>query len=273
MHFDQDMLREKFDQLLHVSENLSKKGAEFVIWPEFTIPIYPLQNEYYRNRLLDFVPKHCPIFAGFTDLKSAQEIYNAVLLFKKEGIDQYNKVHLVPFGEYVPFKKILFFVEEITDEIGEFTPGEKIHNLNINNHLVATPICYELIYPELVRNFINQGGELIVILSNDSWYGKTATPYQLLSMSVFRSIENRRFILRSTTNGISALISPSGKIKHQIKLHTRGEFLAPFQYLSHKTIFTRIGYLFPYFCTSIVILFLFIRLRKNRAANKKKATS
>lgn len=264
INFDQDLLREKFEELMSQSKKLSENGAEFIIWPEFTIPIYPMQNNYYRNRFSDFVQTNCPIFAGFTDLKNDQEIYNAVMLFKKDDIEQYNKVHLAPFGEYVPFKKILFFVEQITDEIGEFTPGEKIHNLVINNHPVATPICYELIYPGLVRDFIIRGGELIIILSNDSWYGKTATPYQLLSMAVFRSIENRRFILRSTTNGISALISPGGRIEQQLKLHTRGELLASFKYLTQKTIFTRFGYLFPYLCIIISILFFLIRSIKKQ---------
>jgi len=267
LYFDQETLREKFIELMGKSKKLSENGAEFVIWPEFSIPVYPMQNEYYRHRFLSFAEQYCPLFAGFTDLRNDHEIYNAILLFGKEGIDQYNKVHLAPFGEYVPFKKILFFIEEITNEIGEFTPGENIHNLTLKNHPISTPICYELIYPELVREFIILGGELIIIISNDSWYGKSATPYQLLSIAVFRSIENRRFILRSTTNGISALISPAGELLKKINLHTSGEFVAQFKFLTKKTIFTRFGFLFPYLCLIISVLYFLTRkiisFRKN----------
>jgi apolipoprotein N-acyltransferase len=151
-------------------------------------------------------------------------------------------------------------VERITDEIGDFTPGKDIHNLDMDGHLLAVPICYELIFPELVREFTSKGGEVIIITSNDSWYGNTSAPYQLLAMSTLRSIENRRYILRSTTNGISALIAPSGEILYRSPFNAKDTFTAKFKYIQRKTVFMRFGYLFPYFCVLFLVFYL-IRLK------------
>ncbi len=260
--FNWKQKNQKLDEFFYDSRELMKKGAEFIIWPEFTISIYPLQDKFYYNRFKKFVKDNVPVLAGFTDFKGYKEIYNSLILFEKEKFQKYDKVHLTPFGEYILFREILFFVKRITDEIGDFTPGEKVHNLLLNNHPVSTPICYELIFPELVREFIVKGGEAIIIASNDSWYGHTSAPYQLLAMSTFRSIETRRYILRSTTNGISALIAPSGEILYQSPFNAKDTFTAKFKYIKRKTIFIRFGYLCPYFCV-IFLLFYFIKQRIN----------
>ncbi len=250
----------KLEELFNDSKKLKEKGAEFVIWPEYTVSIYPLQNNFYKRKFFNFTNLNVPIFAGFTDLKNSREIYNSIILFQKNKIEKYDKVHLTPFGEYIPFRKLLFFVKKITNEIGDFTFGKSVHNLKINNHFASTPICYEIIFPELIRKFISYGGELIITISNDSWFGDSSAPLQHLSMAVFRSIENRRYILRSTSNGISAVISPSGEIMYQSSSHTKDTFIAKFKYLTKKSFFTRYGYMFPYFCIILVIIY-FIKIK------------
>jgi apolipoprotein N-acyltransferase len=251
-------------RLFHASQELKKNGAEFVIWPEFTVPIYPRQTPYLREQFLAFSRDHIPLLAGFTDYGGPGKVFNSTMLFKGDKIEKYDKVHLTPFGEYVLFRRWLFFVKKITDEIGDFTPGEKIHNLDLNGHWLSTPICYEVIYPELVRAMIVQGGEVIITISNDSWFGTSSAPYQHLAMATFRSIENRRWLLRSTSNGISAVIDPAGCIVHQSPLHQSQEFLARFQYLQGQTIFTCWGYLFPYACFLLVLLKLFWVLARKK---------
>lgn len=250
----------KLEELFNDSKKLKEKGAEFVIWPEYTVSIYPLQNNFYKRKFFNFTNLNVPIFAGFTDLKNSREIYNSIILFQKNKTEKYDKVHLTPFGEYIPFRKLLFFVKKITNEIGDFTFGKSVHNLKINNHFASTPICYEIIFPELIRKFISYGGELIITISNDSWFGDSSAPLQHLSMAVFRSIENRRYILRSTSNGISAVISPSGEIMYQSSSHTKDTFIAKFKYLTKKSFFTRYGYMFPYFCIILVIIY-FIKIK------------
>lgn len=253
------------DELLNDSGQLKDKGAEFVIWPEYTTSLYPLQNRINYNKIMEFVKDNVPIFGGFTDFKNSKEIYNSIILFKKNGIEKYDKVRLVPYGEYVLFKEVLFFIKKITQEISEFTPGKTIHNLSLDGRKFSVPICYEIIYPELVRKFIKKGGESIVLVSNDSWYGTSSAPYQLLSMSVFRAVENRRYILRSTSNGISALISPSGKIEKKVGLNHRENFIVPFKFRQRKTIFLKFGYLFPWLSLCFTLLFfIYIKFSKKR---------
>ena len=252
--FDFIRVQKNLDTLFNTSAALKNQGAELVIWPEFTVPIYPLQTPYYKNQFTSFSSKVVPLLAGFTDFYNADHVYNSVMLFKGNKIEKYDKFRLTPFGEYVLFRRWLFFVKKITDQIGDFTFGKSLHNLDFAGHWLATPICYEVIYPELTRDLVAQGAETIVTISNDSWFGNSSAPFQHLAMAVFRSIENRRYLLRSTSNGISALVDPTGRIVYQSPLHKPDQFLAAFQYLKRKTIFTRWGYLFPYFCLLLVLL-------------------
>lgn len=252
--FDFPSISVELKRLFQISESLQRKGAEFVIWPEYTIPIYPRQTPFYLKQFAEFTGRRIPILAGFTDYQNQNNVFNAMLLFNGNQVSQYDKVHLTPFGEYVLFRKWLFFVKKITDEIGDFTPGRNIHNLTLRGHRLATPICYEIIYPELVKEFIAKGGEIIITASNDSWFGLSSAPYQHLSMAVFRSIENRRYLLRSTSNGISAAIDPTGKIIYQANMAAAECYLARFRYLSRKTFFTRAGYLFPLLSILLLII-------------------
>jgi apolipoprotein N-acyltransferase len=243
-------------RLFTESRGLAREGAEFIIWPEHTVYIYPLQNQRDYNRFTRFVEANVPLLAGFTDFKTNREIYNSAVLFGREGVEKYDKVHLTPFGEYVLFREILFFVKRITDEIADFTPGAAVNNLTINGHAISTPICYEIIFPGLVREFVSRGGELIVTISNDAWFGNTSAPYQHLSMAAFRCIENRRYLLRSTTNGISAVVNPGGEILYQSPYNKADRFIGSFKYIKQKTLFTCCGYLFPYFCLIFLLIYL-----------------
>lgn len=243
-------------RIIQESTELAQQGAEFVVWPEHTVSVYPLQMQYEYQMLNRFVTQaNVPLLAGFTDLGDHKKIYNSAVLFEKDRWTKYDKVHLTPFGEYILYRELLFFVKRITDEIADFTPGEAVRNLAVNGHAVSTPICYEIIFPRLVRRFIAKGGELIVTISNDSWFGRTSAPYQHLAMALFRSIENRRYMLRSTTNGVSAVVSSTGEILYRSPHHQEDRFIGHFKYLDRKTVFNRFGYLFPYLCAVLLLLY------------------
>lgn len=250
-------IESELEKLFQVSRELREQGAEFVVWPEFTVPIYPLQAPSFRERFDAFSREYAPLLAGFTDY-GGDRVFNSAMLFQNGEMQKYDKVHLTPFGEYVLFRRLLFFVKKITDEIGDFTPGARLRNLELAGQRLSTPICYEVIYPELVRSLIAQGGQLIVTISNDSWFGDSSAPYQHLAMATMRCVENRRWLLRSTSNGISALVSPSGRIVRQSPLHEPDSFLASFQYRSGRTVFTRWGYWFPYGCLLLAACGLFL---------------
>ena len=270
MQFDWKQKNEKLEEFFADSRALMERGAEFVIWPEFTVSVYPLQNKFHYKMFESFVEENVPVMAGFTDVQGSKGIYNSLMFFTKGGFQKYDKIHLTPFGEYILFREVLFFVKRITDEISDFTPGKEVKNLEWDGHRLSTPICYELIFPELTREFIAKGGEVLIITSNDSWYGDTSAPYQLLAMSTFRTIENRRYILRSTTNGISAVIAPTGEILYRSPFNAKDVFTAKFQYINRQTVFTRFGYLFPYACALFLLLYLvrqkFLEVRKPRGA-------
>ena len=262
-------IRKKLNILFNKSISLMNKGAEFVIWPEYTVSIYPTKNPYYMELFKDFTQKNIPIFAGFIDIKTRNEFYNTIFLFTDNGYQKYDKTRLTPFGEYVPFRKLLFFVKKITRGISDFSAGKIIKNLILNNHKFSTPICYEIIYPEIVREFTSKGGEVILTISNDSWFGNTSAPYQHLSMARMRAIENRRYVLRSTSTGISALINSTGKLLYKSPVYKEDDFIGEFKYIKYKTFYVKFGYLLPYILSIILFLFLLKSFLKNLKREKK----
>jgi len=261
-------------RLFKESTRLAEAGAEFIIWPEHSVSLYPMQQESHRAPFIAFARTHVPIMAGFTDRQSFKKIYNSYLLFDGNSVQKYDKVHLAPFGEYVLFREYLFFVRRIVSEIADFSSGDGAHNLTVNGHKVATPICYEVIYPELVKDFTTNGAQLLITGSNDSWFGNTSAKYQHLAMALFRSIENRRYILRSTTNGISGVIAPSGEIIYSSPHAQQDYVIGEFKYLNQTTIYMSRGYLFPYLCTLLMLLYFCIAgFKKFKPKKKPEQTS
>jgi apolipoprotein N-acyltransferase len=140
--------------------------------------------------------------------------YNRAYLISPDGTppQHYDKVHLVPFGEYVPFKTLLSFVNRLVSAAGDFEEGEKIAPLNHEDLSIGVLICFEAIFPEIARVHTQRGANILVNITNDAWFGKTSAPYQHLAMAVFRAVENRRPLIRSANTGFSAFIGPQGKI-------------------------------------------------------------
>jgi apolipoprotein N-acyltransferase len=238
----------RLTELLDQSKDLVRSGARAVIWPEYSLPLYPRQRPEYGERFQAFAREHAPLIGGFTDRRSHGEIYNAVFLFDGQEMQQYNKVHLAPFGEYIPFRPLFFFIRRITDEISDFTSGEGPVSLTLLGHPVGLPICYEAIFPGLVRRFVDAGSKLLIVTSNDSWYSGGKAHPQLLAMSAMRAVENRRYLLRSTANGISAWVTPLGEIRDRIPYGREGSFIAPVRFLASRTLFTRGGVHFGLVC-------------------------
>jgi apolipoprotein N-acyltransferase len=196
---------------------------------------------------------------------SQQFLTNSVILLDKEGKKtyQYDKIHMVPFGEYVPLRKVLFFVDKMVAGIGDYVPGSQYIKADTEFGSFASLVCYEIIFPGLVRKFYSKNGDFIVTITNDAWFGKTAGPYQHFSMAVFRAIENRKPVMRSANSGISGFIDSNGRIIAKTELFKR-QFLTE-EVKSDNTLsfYSKYGDLFIYFCM-LVVTILFINLKSRR---------
>jgi len=171
----------------------------------------------------------------------AEEIFNSAVLISPQGAvaARYDKVHLVPFGEYVPFKQVLSFAKSLTAEVGNFTSGNDRVPLNLGNHKVGVFICYESVFPGEVREFPLHGAEVLVNISNDGWFGDTGAPWQHLNMARMRAIENNRWLLRSTNTGVTAVVDPFGRVVAQAPRNERTVLDAGYGRNSGTTFYTR----------------------------------
>ena len=139
---------------------------------------------------------------------------NSAFLVESPGLRaRYDKMHLVPFGEYVPLKRLLFFVEAIAAEIGDFTPGRRAAIFPLEGAPFGTVICYEVIFPDLFRQFVAEGASFMANITNDAWFGDSGGPLQHLAMVPLRAVENRVAIVRAANTGVSAFVAPSGAIQ------------------------------------------------------------
>ncbi len=173
----------------------------------------------------------------------------------------YDKVHLVPFGEYTPYKRLFFFAGSLLQEVGLFEPGSSRNVFTSGDHTYGVFICYESIFGDEIREFVLNGADALVNLSNDGWYGDTSAPWQHLNMVRMRAIENHRWVLRATNTGVTASIDPSGRVVAAAPRHVRAAIQAPFGYERALTFYTRHGDLFAWACVLLTIAMLAVGLR------------
>ncbi len=163
----------------------------------------------------------------------------------------YDKIHLVPFGEYIPARSLFFFAETITRDVGGFSAGQSYEIAQVAGKPANSIICFEAVFPRLVSEFVRRGSQLIVNLTNDGWYGDTAAPHQHLAMAQWRAVENRRYLLRATNSGISAVIAPTGEIRARTPLLREAVCSGEFAFIAEDTLYTRHGDWFALACAII----------------------
>ncbi|MEJ2491699.1 MAG: apolipoprotein N-acyltransferase [Desulfuromonadales bacterium] len=207
-----------------LSLRAERAGAkDLIIWPEAAVPFY-----FQDGGILSTMVTKLPVETGVSLLfgspayqrdPSGIRYLNSTFLLSPAGQVQgrSDKVHLVPFGEYVPLDRLLPFVDKIVVGIGDFSPGT-INPLALKDHRLGVLVCYEVIFPELARDYVNQGSDLLVNVTNDAWFGDSSAPWQHLAMARFRAIENRVWLARAANTGVTALIAPSGRIVDQTDL-------------------------------------------------------
>jgi apolipoprotein N-acyltransferase len=191
-------------------------------------------------------------------------LYDSAAFFapnEDDAMSRYDKVHLVPWGEYIPFKRFFFFARKLTAGAGNMDPGTERRVFHINGHVYGAFVCYESIFADEIRQFVRDGAEVLVNISDDGWYGDTSAAWQHLNMVRMRAIENHRWILRSTNTGVTAAINPYGLVTVAAPRHQRTSIRVHFGYEHDLTFYAVHGDLFAYACAFIAALALGFSLR------------
>jgi apolipoprotein N-acyltransferase len=235
--------------------------AELVIWPESSTPFF-FEEEAARARPIRDLARE----AGVAILLGSQEIdrsaapryYNSAFLVGPDGLTAgtYRKMHLVPFGEYVPLKRVLFFIGRLVEAVSDFSAGQSATMLNVRGHAVSSSICYEIVYPHLVRQFVEGGSELLTTITNDAWFGGTSAPYQHFAQAAMRAIENGRYLVRSANTGISGIVDPYGSVLAQSRLFEAAVIVGDVRFLDGATLYSRTGDLFAYGSVILTVIAL-----------------
>jgi len=192
--------------------------------------------------------------------------YNSASFFSPQGeiVGRYNKIHLVPFGEYVPYRDLFFFAHHLTRQVGDFSRGKERNVFTANGHRYGVFICYESIFADEVRQFVKNGAQAFVNISDDGWYGDTSAPWQHLNMARMRAIENHRWLLRDTNSGVTASIDPYGRVVQSSPRHVFTSLPAMYGFRDDLTFYTRYGDVFGYSCCVVVLVVVLASLRKKR---------
>jgi apolipoprotein N-acyltransferase len=248
-------------------KDLSLKAASsspsIIIWPETAAPFFFKTDVEYTKNLIDFQKQlNSYLLFGSVLIKSKTDeryvLSNSAVLLDKAGKVTYiyDKIHLVPFGEYVPLQKVLFFVDKLVVGIGDYTRGDYYYRAETPFGDFATLICYEIIFPGLVRKFYSNGGDFIVNITNDAWFGRTTGPYQHFSMAVFRAVENRKPVIRAANTGISGFIDSNGRIISKTNLFQQEILTGDITTDSTRSFYARYGDLFSYIWIVLSIILI-----------------
>ncbi len=238
------------------------QARDLIIWPETALPFYYTWDKEISDRVDGCIRQSnawfiigSPAFSllGEDDFQFFNRAY---MLTPQATVSQfYDKSHLVPFGEYVPFGKYLTFLDKLTSQAGDFSPGSTdAKPLAFNKNSAGILICFEIIFPKLVSTVVKNGADLLVTMTNDAWFGRTSAPLQHFSMAVLRAVENRRSVARAANTGISGFIDPRGKITGSTALFEKATLTQAVSCINLMSFYTTHGDLFAWFCFLATVL-------------------
>jgi apolipoprotein N-acyltransferase len=281
-----------FQQTLSDLTNLSVRSAgsssaapasaaeiNLVVWPESPAPFYTNDARFRATLGAMASTTKASVLAGMIGTASPRvgevtsQMFNSAELIDPQGnwTARYDKVHLVPFGEYLPFPSVFSFAGGLTKEVGEFEHGTSRAPLDADGTKLGVFICYESIFPDEVRRFANNGAQVFVNISNDGWYGDSGAYAQHLNQTRMRAIENNRWILSDTNTGVTASIDPWGRVVAKIPRKERATLTAPYALTSVTTFYTRHGDWFAYACAIISMGALISRFKNSKNRDKQTA--
>jgi apolipoprotein N-acyltransferase len=274
----QDTLRDLTATSLHPPGEKTSQHYELIVWPESPSPFYT-NDPLFRDAVSALAKQSGTwVVAGSIGITPAMhsggessQIFNSAALVTPQGewVGRYDKVHLVPFGEYLPFPEVFGFAGGLTKEVGEFQHGASRTPLDAGGERIGMFICYESIFPDEVRLGPLQGAQVLVNISNDGWYGDSGAWKQHLQQTQMRAIENERWLLSATNTGMTASIDPYGRIVVATERKVRSALTAPYALASGTTFYTRHGDWFAYLCAiisagAVIVRFVFSSRLRSR---------
>lgn len=261
-------------ETINIYEQLSLQDTQakekLLVWPETALPFSYQDGDEFQKQVRDVSLKTKSWFifgsTSYENSKNNLNFYNSAYLLSPAGEikGRYDKVHLVPYGEYVPLRNFFPFINKLTAGIGDFSSGTGYYPLNMNGKKIGVLICYEGILPLAAADYKKEGAELLVNITNDAWFGPTSAPFQHFSMAVFRAVETRLYLVRAANTGISAIINPGGEIVVQTDIFKKAAIKQNVKYSNIKTIYSKYGDIFVFICFGLIVFFCFIILLKGR---------
>jgi apolipoprotein N-acyltransferase len=264
-----------FARHIALTREAAGKGARLVVWPESALPW--------------IIDTHPDVAAELRDLTRALDIYllfgnddreggpgrrgriwvGAKLLTPEGDLPfRYHKMRLVPFGEYVPVESVLTlggrFSARVVQAVGSFTPGTEYAVGSVDGHRLGVSICYEAIFPDLLREFTARGADLLVNVTNDAWYGYTSAPHQHFAMAVFRAVENGKYLVRAANTGITAVVDPRGRVLERTELFARAAVVREVPIVPGLTVYARHGDVFAWACLAAAAVVTVEAARRRR---------
>jgi len=251
---------------LAMTREAAAGGAQLVIWPESATP-FPFLDDKVRGEKIRTLVRETGIelLLGSDQIDPKTKAYfNAAFLVRQDGTVAavYQKMHLVPFGEFVPLKQLLFFVGPLVEQVGGFTPGPEMVILPTSHGPISTAICYEIVFPRLVGESVWRGSQLLTTITNDAWYGHSSAPFQHFLQAQMRAIEQGRYLARAANTGISGVVDPYGRVLQSSEIFERRIVAGEVRMLESRTIYGRIGDLFAYICAAVTLAALIFAPRQ-----------
>jgi len=258
----------ELDELETISTDAARRTRGIIVWPECPAPFY-WQDPRFTARLARLALTTAnDVIAGVVEWKPDAnrqlQPYNAAVMVDPAGhrVFSYDKVELVPFGEFIPWRRVLSFANTITAEVGDFQRGKEYSVGELPGGRFSVFICYEAVIPDEIRRFVKGGARLLINLSNDGWFGHTAALEQHLAQARVRAVENRRWILRATNTGLTVSISPYGRIVAAVPPDQRTVLIAPYGFREDLTLYTVFGDWLVYLSIVVSLWFLIYSSRR-----------
>jgi len=250
------------------------RGARYVIWPESATPELFEEDAATGAAVRDLAKElRVPILFGSDQLQrgTSPRYYNAAFLVGDDGATRavYRKMHLVPFGEFFPLQKWLSMFAPLVERQAPFAEGTSIVMLPLGTHHATTAICYEVVFPELARQAVLDGSELLTTITNDGWYGRSSAPYQHFAMASMRAIEQGRYLARAANTGISGIVDPYGRVVQQSGIFEEAGLVGEVRFLQTRTLYASLGDVVPWTaCGMLGLGLLVVFARPGRSAGR-----